>query len=322
MKNIVLDVQDLSVHYRINKKVIRAVEDVSFKVEEGDFVGIVGESGSGKSTLAHTIIRLLPTNAMVVSGRIELLGYDVLSLGEEDMRKIRWKEFSMVFQKSLNALSPVHKVGNQLADAMKAHNPNLTEEEIIDRSKQLLRMVNLPERVLKAYPHQLSGGMMQRIMIALALLNHPKFIIFDEATTALDVVTQGQIIEEIKSLVKSLSLTGLVISHDLGVVSELCDEIVVMYAGRLVEHGTTEQILQQPLHPYTQGLVRSLPDFAQEKKKLSGIPGNLPDLSQPVHQCVFAPRCPIATEECFKTVPSTEEIDGRRVACLKVGARI
>jgi peptide/nickel transport system ATP-binding protein len=158
VKNIVLDVQDLSVHYRINKKVIRAVEDVSFKVEEGDFVGIVGESGSGKSTLAHTIIRLLPTNAMVVSGRIELLGYDVLSLGEEDMRKIRWKEFSMVFQKSLNALSPVHKVGNQLADAMKAHNPNLTEEEIIDRLKQLLRMVNLPERVLKAYPTSTAWG--------------------------------------------------------------------------------------------------------------------------------------------------------------------
>ncbi|KUK03903.1 MAG: Oligopeptide transport ATP-binding protein OppD [Euryarchaeota archaeon 55_53] len=322
MKNVVLNVQDLTVHYKISKKVIHAVENVSFKVEDGEFVGIVGESGSGKSTLAHTIIRLLPINAIVVDGRIELLGYDVLSLGEEDMRKIRWKEFSMVFQKSLNALSPVHKVGNQLADAMKAHNPNLTEEEIIDRLKQLLRMVNLPERVLKAYPHQLSGGMMQRIMIALALLNHPKFIIFDEATTALDVVTQGQIIEEIKSLVKSLSLTGLVISHDLGVVSELCDEIVVMYAGRLVEHGTTEQILQQPLHPYTQGLVRSLPDFAQEKKKLSGIPGNLPDLSQPVDQCVFAPRCPIATEECFKTVPNIEEVDGRRVACLKVGARV
>lgn len=317
-----MSVQDLTVHYKIGKRTIHAVENVSFEVEEGKFVGIVGESGSGKSTLAHAIMRLLPSNATIAKGKIWLLGFDILSLNENEINKVRWKEFSIVFQKSLGALSPVHKIGDQLSDVMKAHNPHLREEEILDRLKQLLNMMNLPERVLKAYPHQLSGGMMQRVMIALAMLNHPKFIIFDEATTALDVVTQGQIIEEIKALVKKLSLTGLVISHDLGVVSELCDEIVVMYAGRLVEHGRTEQILYEPLHPYTQGLVRSLPDFAQEGKRLSGIPGNLPDLSEPIKHCVFAPRCPIASKECFEKIPDVEEIDGRRISCLKVGARV
>lgn len=321
-KNVALSVKDLSVHYRIGRKTIYAVDHVSFEVEEGKFVGIVGESGSGKSTLAHAVMRLLPPNAVVAGGKIELLGHDVLSLSEEEIRKIRWKEFSMVFQKSLNALSPVHKVGEQLVDAMKIHNPHLSESEIAGRLKQFLNMVNLPERVLKMYPHQLSGGMMQRVMIVLALLNQPKFIILDEATTALDVVTQGQIIEEVKSLIRKLSLTGLVISHDLGVVSELCDEVVVMYAGRLAEIGKTEQILQEPMHPYTQGLVRSLPDFARGNKKLYGIPGNLPDLSQTVQHCVFAPRCPIAAEECFRTIPKLEEIGDRKVSCFKVGVHV
>lgn len=319
-ENIVLSVEDLTVRYRINNKSIYAVEGVSFDAKEGGFVGIVGESGSGKSTLAHAIVGLLPSNAFIVHGKVVLLGRDIVSANEEELKKVRWKEFSIVFQKSMNALSPVHKVGDQLVDALKIHNLSLNNEEISFRLKQLLNMVNLPERVLKVYPHQLSGGMMQRVMIALALLNHPKFVIFDEATTALDVVTQGQIIEEIKNLISKLSLTGLVISHDLGVVSELCDEIAVMYAGRLVEIGKTVQILHKPLHPYTQGLVRSLPDFASEERRLFGIAGNLPDLSQFIEHCVFASRCTLASEECFKTIPVVENIEGRKVACLKVGS--
>jgi peptide/nickel transport system ATP-binding protein len=257
----VLRIEDLSVRYRMENKEIRAVEDLSITIYQGEIVGFVGESGSGKSTLAHAVMKLLPPNAYIKKGKIVLLGYDIVSMSENEIRKVRWKDFSIVFQKSMNSLSPVHKIGEQMKEAILIHNPGVSQAEVYERLKNLLKMVNLPPRVLKSYPHELSGGMMQRVMIALALVNYPKFVIFDEATTALDVVTQGQIIDEIKKLVKELSLTGMVITHDMGVVAEMCDKIAVMYAGRLVEFGDRETILYSPLHPYTKALISSLPDF-------------------------------------------------------------
>ncbi|HOJ88174.1 MAG TPA: ABC transporter ATP-binding protein [Pseudothermotoga sp.] len=315
----VLEIKDLTVRYTIGRKEIHAVENLSISVKEGRFLGVVGESGSGKSTLAHTVMRLLPKNAYVLKGQIKLLGHEILSMSEDDIRQLRWKEFSMVFQRSMNALSPVHKIGVQMSEALMIHNPQMSEEQIKNRLESLLGAVNLPVRVLDCYPHQLSGGMMQRVMIALALVNSPKFVILDEATTALDVVTQGQIIEELKNLIGKFSLTGMVISHDLGVVAELCDDIAVMYAGRLMEYGSKDGIIHSPFHPYTKALVGSLPDFGKKGGRLYSIPGNLPDLSQEMNYCVFASRCEIASKECFEEVPFHVEVQGHRVACLKVG---
>lgn len=317
----VLSVKDLTVRYIVGKKEIHAVEDLDISVQKGRFLGVVGESGSGKSTLAHTIMRLLPKNARVVKGKVELLGHEITSMSEDELTKIRWKEFSMVFQRSMNALSPVHKIGVQMSEALVIHNPQITEEKIKERLEFLLNTVNLPVRVLDSYPHQLSGGMMQRVMIALALVNSPKFVILDEATTALDVVTQGQIIEELKDLIERFSLTGMVISHDLGVVAELCDDIAVMYAGRLMEYGRKDDVIHRPLHPYTKALVTSLPDFAEKGSRLYSIPGNLPDLSKEINGCVFADRCNLVSDECFTMIPKIVEVGEHHVACLKVGNR-
>ncbi len=314
----VLRVEDLSVRYRVESKEIRAVEDVSLKISRGEILGVVGESGSGKSTLAHAIVRLLPENAYVPKGKIEILGIDVLEISEEELRKVRWKSFSMVFQRSMNGLSPVHRVGDQLIEAFRLHNPDSHSQDALKRLREVLKMVKLPERVIRAYPHELSGGMMQRAMIALALINNPEFVIFDEATTALDVVTQGQIIDVIKDLVEDLALTGMVITHDMGVVSEMCDRIAVMYAGKIVEVGNKEDILADPLHPYTKALISSIPDLLKEGEKLVGIPGTLPDLSQDIRGCPFAPRCPIADERCFEESPKLSKIGERYVACFKV----
>lgn len=315
----VLHIEDLTVRYAVNKKQIRAVEDLNLSVKKGRFVGVVGESGSGKSTLAHAIMRLLPKNARIIKGKIELFGQDIISMSDDELAKIRWKEFSMVFQRSMNALSPVHKVGVQMSEALTIHNPQMNEEKIRERLESLLSMVNLPVRVLDCYPHQLSGGMMQRVMIALALVNSPKFVILDEATTALDVVTQGQIIEELKILIQKFSLTGMVISHDLGVVAELCDDIAVMYAGRLMEYGNKDEVINKPLHPYTKALVSSLPELSERGGRLYSIPGNLPDLSCEINGCVFANRCQFVSDECFKTTPLTVGFENRYVSCLKVG---
>ncbi|AKI97810.1 ABC transporter ATP-binding protein [Kosmotoga pacifica] len=313
----VLRIENLTVRYRVARKEIHAVDNVSLNIKKGEFVGVVGESGSGKSTLAHAIVRLLPANAYIKSGQINLLGYDLISMSDEAIKKIRWKEFSIVFQKSMNALSPVHRVGGQVEEAVRIHNPEMSKKDIKDRLEKLLKMVNLPNRVLRSYPHELSGGMMQRVMIALSLVNFPKFIILDEATTALDVVTQGQIIEEIKQLVRQLSLTGMVITHDIGVVAELCDKVAVMYAGKLVEYGTKDDTIHNPYHPYTKALISSLPEFVEKRGNLTVIPGSLPDLSQPPKGCIFAPRCPIAEKLCFEKTPQLIDVDSRQVACFK-----
>ena len=311
-----LDIQNVSINYRTPVKTVYAVQDVSLTVEEQDSVGIVGESGSGKSTLAMGILRLLPENIIETSGKALLEGQDILSMDEKTLRSVRWKEMAVVFQKSMNALSPVHRIGAQMEDIYRVHYPNESKDAIRSRIYELLETVNLSDRVYMSYPHELSGGMMQRVSIALALIFKPKLLIMDEATTALDVVTQTQILNEIMELEKSLKIARIMITHDMSVVASTCKKVVVMYAGRIMEQGNVEDVLVNPVHPYTQGLMSSFPSFTGEKTNLRGIPGSLPDMSIKPTGCVFADRCPYVKDRCRAAVPALHEVDGRQTACI------
>ncbi len=313
-----LEIKDVNISYHTPTKTVYAVQDVSLTVEEEDSVGIVGESGSGKSTLAMGILRLLPENITEIQGEALLNGKDLLKLSRKELNEVRWVDISVVFQKAMNALSPVHRIGDQMEDIYHVHYPNTPKAEVKKRVYDLLKMVNLSERVYSSYPHELSGGMMQRVAIALSLIFEPKILIMDEATTALDVVTQTQILNEIMELEKTMKIARIMITHDMSVVSSTCKHVVVMYAGRIMEHGKVEDVLVSPKHPYTKGLMQSFPSFTGEKTNLRGIEGNLPDMSILPTGCVFAPRCPFAKEHCFKEIPTLKEVKpGWNVACFE-----
>lgn len=304
-----LEFQHVSVDYLMGKHRVHAVDEVSFSVEKGDSVGIVGESGSGKSTLGLATLRLLDPKTADVRGQCLLEGEDLLSMSDQRLHEIRWRKLAAVFQKSMNALSPVHKIGLQMSDVYSTSHPDAGKAETKERVMAVLRQVNLAERVYSSYPHELSGGMMQRVSIALSLLNKPDLILFDEATTALDVVTQGQILKEVQQLEKELGLTRLMITHDISVVAASCSHVAVMYAGRLMEFGPTKNVLKNPVHPYTKGLMSAYPSLRGEKTAMSGIPGSLPDLKMDIPGCVFAPRCPYATDTCRSSRPQCRTID-------------
>ena len=317
-----LELKNVNVRYIMKDKKVHACQHVSLEIEEQDSIGIVGESGSGKSTLASAVLRLLPHRITQVDGEILYNGKDLLKLTKDEMDALRWTDLSIVFQKSMSALSPVHKVGAQMEDVYRVHFPNADKNEIKQRVYDLFKVVNLSDRVYELYPHELSGGMMQRVSIALSLLHNPRLLVLDEATTALDVVTQSQILREIMSLEQNLNITRIMITHDVSVVASTCKKIAVMYAGRLMESGETKDVLVNPQHPYTQGLLKSFPSFKGAKNDLRGIPGSLPDLSQDIPGCVFAPRCPFATEKCRTVEPELKTINEKgnwKVACHKVG---
>ena len=317
-----LEIKNFNVTYKMKEKEVYAVQDACLELEPQDAIGIVGESGSGKSTLAMGILRLLPKTAQT-SGEALFEGNDLMQMPAEELSKVRWNEIAVVFQKSMNALSPVHKIGKQMEDVYLIHKPGTPKKEIRDRIYELFRVVNLSDRVYELYPHELSGGMMQRISIALSLIMNPKLLVMDEATTALDVVTQSQILREIMQLQNQLHLTRLMITHDVSVVSSTCNKVVVMYAGRIMEKGYVVDVLVNPRHPYTQGLLKSFPSFHGEKTDLRGIPGSLPDLSVRPAGCVFAPRCPYATDKCRTQLPQLKDSGGKtqkwQVACHLVG---
>lgn len=316
----ILEVRNLTVAFHMKEKKVTAVNDVSFLIEEQDSIGIVGESGSGKSTLAMAILQLLPRRITKTEGEVFLEGSDLFKLTNEQLAKLRWKEMAVVFQKSMNALSPVHKIGTQMSDIYRIHESQVSKQEVKKKMISLLEMVNLPNRIYDLYPHELSGGMMQRVAIALSLMHHPKLLILDEATTALDVVTQGQILTEIKELEQNLNLTRMMITHDMSVVASSCKKVAVMYAGHILEFGNVKDILANPLHPYTEGLLKSIPTFKGKKQNIRGIPGSLPDLSAPVKGCVFANRCEYAKEICSEAKPVDEVFSNHhRVACHLVG---
>lgn len=313
-----LDIDNLSVGYRTSRGTVQAVQNVTIGVEPGRAVGLVGESGSGKSTVAAAVLRLLPANAGITSGSIRFNDVDLADLSDAELaRRWRWRELAMVFQRSLSALSPVHRVGTQLHDVLALHEPRLSERQRTERIHELLTAVHLPDRVLRTYPFELSGGMMQRTMIVLALLCKPPFLIFDEATTALDVITQAQILREINRLKRDFGLTTLVISHDVGVINATVDTVAVLYAGQLMEVAPRATFFSAPAHPYSRALIASVPRLSGTKGRISGIPGTLPDLQAPPPGCRFAPRCPHATPQCNAAVPPMIEIaPGHRVRCV------
>ena len=311
-----LSVKNLKITYKNKEKEVYAVDDVSFDMETGDSLGIVGESGSGKSTMAMGILRLLNPEHTIIEGNAYFKGQDLFPMPKEEFDKLKWKNISIVFQKSMNTLSPIHKIGKQLEDIYKVHEPNATKEEIKARVIELFKLVNLSERVYNLYPHELSGGMLQRTSIAMSLLHNPELIVLDEATTALDVVTQGQILSEIKKLEETINMTRIMITHDMSVVATVCDKVAVMYAGRLVEFGLVKDVIGNPQHPYTQGLIKSYPMLKAPKECLTSIPGSLPDLSKRYEGCIFAPRCSKATDICRCKRPANVEIvPGHMVSC-------
>ena len=311
-----LEIRDLCVDYLMQEGSVHAVDHVSLTLEEGSSLGLVGESGSGKSTLGMAILRLLPEKTARVTGSAVFQGEELLTMPESRLRQVRWQDLAAVFQKSMNALSPVHRIGSQMADVYRLHHPEADKASCRARVLEVLRQVDLAERVYKRYPHELSGGMMQRVSIALSLINHPRLVICDEPTTALDVITQGQILKEIQRLEKELGLTRMMITHDISVVATSCTHVAVLYAGRLMEVGPAASVLRSPAHPYTAGLMAAFPSLTGEKKPLQGIPGSLPDLTQTIPGCVFAPRCPYATEACRAAQPPLETIEpGWQAAC-------
>lgn len=315
-----LEIKNLSVVYKVKEKNIKAVRNFSLNIESQDSVGIVGESGSGKSTLAMAILQLLPSNIAETTGEIIFDGSDLLKKNPTELREIRWKDMAVVFQKSMNSLSPVHRIGYQMIDVYRVHKPKISHKDAKKRILELFNLVNLDERVFDYYSHELSGGMMQRVSIALSLIHYPRLLILDEATTALDVVNQRQILDEIIKIEERLDLTRIMITHDLSVVSSTCKKVAVMYAGYLLEYGYVSDVLKLPKHPYTKELLDSYPSLFGEEIQLRGIPGSLPDLSFESKGCIFADRCKYAIDICYETHPETSSFPNNwDVACHLAG---
>ncbi len=311
-----LEVENLRTYFYTLRGVVKAVDGVSFKLEKGETLGIVGESGCGKSTLAWSLLRLVPPPGRIVGGQIRIDGKDIVAMSESEVRReIRWKRISMIFQGAMNALNPVYTVGDQIIEPLLLHT-NMTKHEALERARELIEAVGLAPSILERYPHELSGGQKQRVVIAMALALKPDIVIADEPTTALDVVVQAQILNLMKKLHQEEKMSIILITHDLGVVTELSEKIAVMYAGKIVEFGSAEEIFENPLHPYTKALIRAVPRLKGDIHKLEYIPGTPPDLRSPPPGCRFAPRCPRRFEPCDKEEPPIIEYSkGHYVAC-------
>ena len=285
---------------------MRAAEDVSFQLEKGEALGIAGESGCGKTTVALSLLKILPKGGRIRKGSIIFDGVDLVPLSDNEMRKIRWKGIAIVFQGAMNAFNPVFKIGDQIIEAIKTHEPDVDRKEALDRARKLLELVGVePDRV-DNYPHEFSGGMRQRSLIAMALACNPKLLVADEPGTALDVIVQAQTLKLMRDLKDTLDLSMVMISHDLSIIAETCEKVAVMYAGRIVEYGDANDVFKEPLHPYTQGLIRAFPSIKGERIRLTSIPGSPPDLLNPPTGCRFNPRCPYVMDVCRKVVPPLE----------------
>ena len=309
-----LVVENLKTHFTLESGVVRAVDGVSFTLDDGEALGIAGESGCGKTTTALSLVKLLPANAKIVEGSIKLFGIDLVPKSENAMRRYRWREISIVFQGAMNALNPVRRVGDQIAEPLEER-LDIGADEARKRAGELLELVGIPRKRSTAYPHELSGGMRQRAMIAMALACDPAIVIGDEPTTALDVMVQAQILQLLEELRGRLGLSLILITHDLSVIAETCDRVLIMYAGRIAEEGSVEKVFRTPRHPYTQKLLHAFPNIHADRRTLDVIQGSPPDLRNPPPGCRFAPRCSFAMAVCTEVVPPEVTFDGVRVAC-------
>lgn len=314
----ILKVEGLKTSFMTSSGEVQAVRGVSFGVRKGEILGIVGESGSGKSVTSMTILRLLADTARIKEGAIRFEGKDLTKVSEKEMRAIRGQKIAMIFQDPMSSLNPLVPVGKQVAEIMKIHHPEMKPEQLKQRTLELFEQVRIPEAAkrLRSYPHEFSGGMRQRVMIAMALANRPDLLIADEPTTALDVTIQDQILKQLRSLQREYGTSIIFITHDLGVVAELCDRVVVMYGGLIMEEAPIEEIFANPLHPYTMGLLASIPGVHKDKsERLQSIAGSPPDMTSPPAGCPFAPRCPYARNICAAECPPYVQAGGHRAMC-------
>lgn len=318
---MLIELKNFNVYYNSSKGKVHAVRDVNLDLLENTSYGVVGESGSGKTTLFMALLRLLSKETKV-TGQAIYAGTDLMKISEAEFMKYRWKEFSVVFQEAMNFLSPVHKIGKQLVTIYTANGPSKNKKLAKEAILNSLHKVNLPDNIYNMYPHELSGGMMQRVAIASAILLKPKLLVMDEATTALDIITEGQILDEIKELEKNINMTRVMITHDVSVVSSSTQRVIVMYAGLILEEGNVEDVFINPKHPYTKLLLESYPKMNDKAKYLKSIEGSLPDLKEAYTSCVFYNRCPYRMPHCKDHIPKLLSYADRKVACfLEEGAR-
>lgn len=313
----VLELENVSVVYESSSGPVQAVNDVNLKVYPNSVVGLIGESGSGKSTLANAVMRLLKNGAHLTKGTIRVLGQDIYAMEKEELRKFRWEKMSMVFQSAMTALNPVMTVEKQIIDTYRSHRPHMPVREAKERAVDLMRLVRIDEKHLRSYPHELSGGMRQRVVIAIAIALEPSLVIMDEPTTALDVVVQRSILNQIQELQAERGFAILFISHDFSLVAELASRVAIMYAGRIVEN-TDAKVLQQGMvhhHPYTDGLMRAIPKLTHEEVVIEGIPGHPPDLLHLPKGCAYHPRCPFASDVCRELAPAQYDLSHALVEC-------
>ena len=317
-----LEIHNLTVEYHTDEAVIHAVNNINLSIKKGESIGLVGETGAGKTTIAKSVLRLLQTPpAKLISGEIHFEGKDLLQISERDMRKIRGNKIAMIFQDPMTALNPIKTVGSQIAEAIKQHN-KIHQKEADRRACDMLEMVGIPMARFEEYPHQFSGGMKQRVVIAIALACNPEVLLADEPTTALDVTIQAQVLEMMQSLKEKLETSIVLITHDLGVVADFCDTVAVVYAGEIVERGTAEHIFDFAAHPYTQGLFASLPDLESTERKLKPIKGLMPDPTNLPKGCRFFDRCPEATDICAEAAPEEIEVaPGHMVKCVSANTK-
>ncbi len=317
--NTILEINDLTVHYVVENEVTKAVNNLSLKLKKGNTIGLVGETGAGKTTTAKAIMRLIPNPpGKIISGTILIDGIDIYKVSAKELEKIRGNEMAMIFQDPMSVLNPVFTIGDQIAECYRIHE-GLSKGEAFEKALKMLETVGISPERAKDYPHQFSGGMKQRVVIAIALACNPKLLIADEPTTALDVTIQAQVIELMKSLRDKNNTSMILITHDLGIVAEVCDDVAVMYAGRIIEEGTREEIFRETMHPYTEGLFNSIPNIYEEQDMLKPIKGLMPDPTNLPPGCAFAPRCEYACDECKKRRPELVSYGNgtHRCACLR-----
>jgi len=320
----ILEVEGLKTYFRTMRGYVRAVDGVSFRVEKGEAMGLAGESGCGKTTTALSVLKILPSNGVIVDGKIIFDKKDITKYSEDEMReKIRWKGISLIFQGAMNAMNPVQRVGDQIIEAIQLHESDVERKEADQRARRLLEIVGINPTRVDSYPHEFSGGMRQRAMIAMALASNPDIVIADEPGTALDVIVAAQVLKLLKELKEKLNLAMILITHDLSIIAEICEKTAIMYAGRIAEYGDVVAIFKDPLHPYTQGLIGAFPNIKDKQRiRMQSIPGSPPDLLHPPTGCRFHPRCQYAMDICKKEEPKLIEVGkSHSVACHLVSRK-